>query len=108
MPNARRQYRPCHCATHKGQVVHYKQAQRCAVRRDLGAQIMPQRVGPRVDDVLIEGAINPAMMVRRNDEYQLNDEVDLLCFKLFANYVEDNSSQESVTNNLTSIISTVG
>ena len=106
MPNTRRQYRPCHCDTHKGREIHYKQFQRCTARRE--AQQMHKMVEPRVDNVIIEGAINQAMMVTRKDEYQLKDEVDLLCFKLFANYVEDNSSQESVTNNLTSIISTVG
>ena len=102
MPNVRRSKKPCHCEAHNGELIHYKAFQRCARRREADA------VNRAYNQPLIaRRAIDPQsldqMRVSPSDTYEFNDEMDTLLFQLYANHVNDRSSEESVAHNLIAI-----
>ena len=104
---------PCHCNTHNGDLIHYKQAQRCATASAIASFNELQRLVDS-DSVSSESDVESGpddggeIRVTRRTHYVFEDEIDVLCFKLYANHVLDNSSEDSVTTNLQTIFSTFG
>ena len=93
---------PCFCAQHDGAHVHYKTRQRCARRVQQGVDL---------GDVSIRNSAHSEEdepMVCRWDHFLLEDEIDALCLELFANHVDSNSTEDSVTSNLMAITKHMG
>ena len=100
---------PCHCNIHNGDLIHYKKAQRCATARTIASfneQKRLEDLDPVASDVESDPDHGGEICVNRRDNYVFEDEIDVLCFKLYANHVLDNSSEDSVTTNLQTISST--
>ena len=110
----RRNFVPCDCRKHRGASVHYKTRQRCITRTELCSDPMrvvgdvqgePEKQCDMVDDSSDHAPYNDA---DREQPFTLDDDMDRLCFEIFANHVDSKTTEDCVTQHLVTIRATLG
>ena len=104
MEKYRRIYVSCDCPRHKGEMVHYKRHQRCLSRMEGDDVKQDLHVSDDSSDDLDISDVDDD----REQCFKIEDDIDRLCFEIFANHVDSNTTQESVTQHLTTIRATLG
>ena len=98
------QYVPCSCNVHNGEMVHYKQRQRCLMRPSLNGGLAEMSTSDEEEDLKGQDDLDFLEYL----PFDMRDEVDRLCFELYANHIDSKTTEESVTQTLRSIHNTIG
>ena len=110
----RRNFVPCDCPRHKGASVHYKTRQRCYTRIegcDAPMRVPRERVQNEPEkkcDPMSDSSDSEAYNAGdREQHFSLNDDIDRLCFEIFANHVDSKTTEDCVTQHLVTIRATL-
>ena len=99
---------PCHCERHNGEYVHYSTRLRCQQREERASKLafldmnMDDSESSSEDDESKqpEGSVE--------DDVEGHSEIDVLCLRLYADFITHNGTQDGVTANLRSWLESVG